>query len=55
MFLQALGRPPAAKELEMIHAYLADLAREHGPDGGHLVWRDLAQSIFNFKELIYLR
>jgi hypothetical protein len=55
MFLQALGRGPSAKELEMIRAYLADLAREHGPDGERRVWRDLSQSIFNFKELIYLR
>ncbi len=55
MFLQALGREPSAKEMEMIRAYLADLAREHGPDGERRVWRDLAQSIFNFKELIYLR
>lgn len=55
MFLQALGRDPSAKELEMIRAYLADLTREHGPGADRLVWRDLAQSIFNFKELIYLR
>lgn len=55
MFLQALGRDPSEKEMEMIGAYLADLTREHGPDGEGLVWRDLAQSIFNFKELIYLR
>lgn len=55
MFLRALGREPSAKELEMIRAYLADLTRELGPDGERRVWRDLAQSIFNFKELIYLR
>ena len=55
MFLRALGRDPSVAEMEMIRAYLADLAREHGPDGERRVWRDLAQSIFNFKELIYLR
>jgi hypothetical protein len=55
MFLQALGRAPSAEEMEMVRAYLADLAREHGPDAERQVWRDLAQSIFNFKELIYLR
>jgi cytochrome c553 len=55
MFLQALGRAPSGREMELILAYLDELAREHGPDGERLVWRDLAQSIFNFKELIYLR
>jgi hypothetical protein len=55
MFLQALGRTPAAREMAMTRAYLADLSREHGEDGRQLVWQDLAQSVFNFKEFIYLR
>jgi|688.fasta_scaffold50173_3 hypothetical protein len=55
MFQQALARPPHPHELTAVRGYLTDLSREHGPDQQHRIWRDLAQSIFNLKEFIYLR
>ncbi len=55
MFQQALARQPHLHELTAVRGYLTDLSREHGPDQQHRIWRDLAQSIFNLKEFIYLR
>ncbi|MDE0106746.1 MAG: PSD1 and planctomycete cytochrome C domain-containing protein [Bryobacterales bacterium] len=48
MFLSALGRPPAPQELDRSLGYLGD-----GP--GSAEWADLAHSIFNLKEFLYVR
>jgi len=59
MFERALGRPPTPSELEQARAFLAELSREHHvtDDLGRSVevWQDFAQSLFNFKEFIYVR
>ena len=48
MFLAALGRPPAPVEMDRSLGYLGDAA-----DAG--AWTDLAHSIFNLKEFLYVR
>ena len=48
MFLSAVGRPPAPQELDRSLGYLGD---EPGSDE----WADLAHSIFNLKEFLYVR
>ncbi|MDB6036316.1 MAG: hypothetical protein JWM99_157, partial [Verrucomicrobiales bacterium] len=60
MFERAFARPATAAELITSQTYLADLAREYNtpPDGlltSEPVWRDFAQSLFNFKEFIYVQ
>jgi hypothetical protein len=55
MFETAIGRGPGAAESAAVAAYLADLTTAHGTIHSADVWRDLAQSIFNLKEFIYLR
>jgi hypothetical protein len=55
MFETALGRPPTEVEHDAANSYLTDLSVEHGVENRQAVWRDLAQSIFNLKEFIYLR
>jgi hypothetical protein len=58
MFETAFSRPPSAAELALSLSYLNGLTLEHGldsPAGNVPVWRDLAQSLFNFKEFIFLR
>ncbi len=56
MFLRALGRRPTAAELAASVDYLAQTE----PNGMELfssqrAWQDLAHSIFNFKEFLYLQ
>ena len=48
MFLGALGRPPAPLELDRSLGYLGDRP-------GSAEWADLAHSIFNLKEFLYVR
>ena len=48
MFLSAVGRPPAPQELDRSLGYLGD-------DPGSDEWADLAHSIFNLKEFLYVR
>ena len=48
MFLNALGRPPDPLELDRSLGYLGDNA-------GAAEWADLAHSIFNLKEFLYVR
>jgi len=48
MFLGALGRPPEPLELDRSLGYLGDR-----PDAAE--WADLAHSIFNLKEFLYVR
>ncbi len=59
MFERAVGRPPTPSELEQARVFLGELAREHhvaGDLGRSVeVWQDFAQSLFNFKEFIYVR
>ena len=60
MFLKALGRKPSPLELDKSQTFLASLAQEHGVQAHQmndspLVWRDFAQSMFNFKEFLYLQ
>jgi hypothetical protein len=59
MFRVALGRPPERDELARFEGTAAKLAALHGVDadkilGSALVWRDLAHTLFNMKEFIYI-
>jgi cytochrome c553 len=51
MFNEALGRNPTPEETKHCLDYLHSLA-DQSPDAA---WRDLAQSLINLKEMIYLR
>jgi hypothetical protein len=60
MFVKALGRKPSATELDRSETYLSTLARDAGADQSELLsspkpWQDLAQSLFNLKEFLYIR
>jgi hypothetical protein len=60
MFHKALGRPPSTSEQARAEMFVTEMGRESGlaPDQLRLdprVWQDLAQSIFNLKEFIYVR
>jgi hypothetical protein len=61
MFSAALGRPPAAPEMQRLLALTSQLAQEHAVSDHdkHLlqvqaVWQDVAHSFFNLKEFIYV-
>ena len=49
MFVSAFSRPPADAELAAARRFLTDLGVSP------TAWRDVAQSLFNLKEFIYLR
>ena len=58
MFLEGLGRPPTAEEQLKWHALTLDFAQRHAADDPlkhELVWRDVAHTLFNLKEFLYLR
>lgn len=60
MFRKALGRPPSATEQIRAEVFVMEMGKEYGLAPGQIeadprVWRDLAQSIFNLKEFIYVR
>ena len=60
MFRKALGRPPSATEHTRAEMFVTEMGQEYGLAPGQLepdprVWQDLAQSIFNLKEFIYVR
>jgi len=60
MFVQALGREPSTDEIDRVETFLVDAAEERQIASGEilssqLVWQDLAQAIFNFKEFLYIR
>lgn len=60
MFQSALGRPPGAAERAAAVKFVTDLAREHGVEGDAILsdeaaWQELAHTIFNLKEFIYVR
>jgi hypothetical protein len=59
LFRAALGRPPHQDEREHFEQAVARLAALHGvpPDGilkSRAVWRDVAHTMFNLKEFIYI-
>jgi hypothetical protein len=60
MFAIAFSRPPTDEELAAAASYLNALAEDRQIKTEQLlkdasVWRDLAQSLFNLKEFIYVR
>jgi hypothetical protein len=57
MFLRALGRAPTSPELQRALELVTKERTEHSaePSPELLAWSDLASSIFNLKEFIYLR
>jgi len=60
MFLDALGRPPSAEELELWRVLAQRLAAEEKVAATDLlasqrVWKDVAHAFFNTKEFLFLR
>jgi hypothetical protein len=57
MFLRAFGRRPAPVETDRAESFLARVREERAgkPDAEQAAWADLAHSLFNFKEFIYVR
>ena len=59
MFLKALTREPTDEELTRVAEYVRAVATDHetSPDllmyGSH-VWQDVAHSLFNLKEFIFI-
>jgi hypothetical protein len=53
LFVQSLGRPPSAAESAAAARYLADLRAAGANETS--AWLDLAQSMLNLKEFIYVR
>ena len=59
MFVKALGRPVTGAERERIVAYLDGVAADRGAEATLLlydpgVWQDVAHSLFNLKEFIFV-
>ena len=60
MFRRAVGRGPGPEETELLISSLEELARvREVPEaewmGNQDLWKDLAQTLFNLKEFLYLR
>ena len=60
MFRRAIGRSPDAKEVDLLMTSLGSFADERGLSradwlGSESLWKDLAQSLFNLKQFIYIR
>jgi hypothetical protein len=60
MFLDALGRPPSAEELNRWRSLAGRLASEQNIPAPELlaskaVWKDVAHTFFNTKEFLYLK
>jgi hypothetical protein len=60
MFLDALGRPPSAEELQLWRALAQRLADEEKVPAADLLasqrlWKDVAHAFFNTKEFLFLR
>jgi hypothetical protein len=60
MFLDALGRPPSTDEIERWRSLATRLAAERHVASADLlaskaVWKDVAHSLFNTKEFLYLK
>jgi hypothetical protein len=59
MFQQALGRSPLQEERAGLRLLVAEFADLHAVDEddvmrNHAVWQDLAHTLFNMKEFIYI-
>ena len=54
LFIQALGRTATPNEQQACHRYLVDLTKAHA-GSQPAIWQDLAQSILNLKEFLYLK
>ena len=59
LFVKALARPPSAAERARVTDYLNAVAAERGVDASLLlydaaVWQDVAHSLFNLKEFIFI-
>ena len=59
MFVKALARPPSEAERARVADYLSAVAAERGVDRSLLlydaaVWQDVAHSLFNLKEFIFI-
>ncbi len=59
MFQAALGRPPTTPERERFEQAAADFAALHGVPPEHIlqsreVWKDLAHTLFNLQEFLYI-
>jgi hypothetical protein len=54
LFIQALGRPASPNEQQACRRYLAELVKSNGGNQP-ASWQDLAQSILNLKEFLYLK
>ena len=60
MFVAALGRPPGPADMDRWRRLVKDVARERGVAAGDvltspLVWTDVAHTLFNVKEFLYIR
>ncbi|HUQ94056.1 MAG TPA: PSD1 and planctomycete cytochrome C domain-containing protein [Bryobacteraceae bacterium] len=60
MFLEALGRPPSNQDLERWRSLAARLGAQYQVAAADLlaskaVWKDIAHTLFNTKEFLYLR
>ncbi len=58
MFVRALGRAPLPEEKDAAQTLLEQMRQEHaasGADADLQAWSDLAHSIMNLKEFIYIR
>ena len=58
MFLEGLGRPATTEELAKWHGLTVEFVQRHAaedPLRSEAVWRDVAHTLFNLKEFLYLR
>jgi cytochrome c553 len=58
MFLAGLGRPATAAELGAWRELVGEMGQRHGAAdllGSEAVWTDVAHTLFNLKEFLYLR
>jgi hypothetical protein len=56
MYRQAFGRPPDSHECRLCLAFLAQQRAMHGVDeAAPAPWTDLAHTLFNAKEFVYVR
>ena len=60
LFLKALGRPATDAERARVSAYLTTMAADRGTSEQLLlydarVWQDVAHSLFNLKEYVFIQ
>ena len=54
MYVEAFGRPPSADELEACIEFLKEQGTRHGSPESPKAWADLAHTLFNTKDFLYL-